>query len=255
MTRPERDFSDAVCQPFMLQGGDHGVLLLHGFTGSVAHMRPLGELLHQQGFTVMGINLPGHAVSMEAMGKTGWQDWLDAAKEAFCKLQECCRYVSVAGLSMGGCLALCIAEQMHPTAIAAISAPMAARNPMLPYAKLVSPFVPRVMWRARGESAGLLDDRYDIGYPGFPTKCAGDLHHLIQLARRDLHAVQCPLLVVQSRQDGTITADSADVILNGVGSDCAGMLWLEHVPHVCTISREVGRIASACAQTFRKAEY
>ena len=45
--RPERDFSDAVCQPFHLKGDDHGVLLLHGFTGSAAHMRPLGELLHQ----------------------------------------------------------------------------------------------------------------------------------------------------------------------------------------------------------------
>lgn len=55
----------------MLEGGEHGVLLLHGFTGSAAHMRPLGERLHSQGFTVMGINLPGHAQSMEAMGKTG----------------------------------------------------------------------------------------------------------------------------------------------------------------------------------------
>ena len=100
--RKERDFSDAACQPFLLEGGDHGVLLLHGFTGSAAHMRPLGEAMNRHGFTVMGVNLPGHAVSMDDMARTGWQDWLDAAKDAFLQLQSRCRYASVAGLSMGG---------------------------------------------------------------------------------------------------------------------------------------------------------
>ena len=124
--RPEKDFSAPECQPFHLEGGDHAVLLLHGFTGTAAHMRPLGELLHAQGFTVEGVNLPGHAQSMEAMAQTHWQDWLDAAKEAFCRLQARYQQVSVAGLSMGGCIALLIAEQMHPVSVITISAPMAA---------------------------------------------------------------------------------------------------------------------------------
>ena len=124
MKRTETDFSSPVCQPFNLPGSEHGVLLLHGFTGSAAHMRPLGEALHAAGFTVMGVNLPGHATTMEHMARTGWQDWIDAAKEAFCRLQGRCRYASVAGLSMGGCLTLLIAQQLHPTAAAVISAPM-----------------------------------------------------------------------------------------------------------------------------------
>ena len=68
--RPVVDFSSPVCQPFFLEGGSHAVLLIHGFTGSAGHMRPLGEALHAQGFTVQGINLPGHATSMEDMGRT-----------------------------------------------------------------------------------------------------------------------------------------------------------------------------------------
>lgn len=251
--RPERNFSDPVCQPFLLEGGDHGVLLLHGFTGSAAHMRPLGELLHRQGFTVMGVNLPGHAVSMEEMGKTGWQEWLDAAKDAFCRLQARCRHTSVAGLSMGGCLALLIAQQQHPTAVATISAPMAVRNPLLPFAGVAAPFVRRILWRTR-EGSAPLDDRYDYGYPGFPTCCGADLHRLIGMARRDLHAVQCPVLIVQSRQDETISADSAEVIAAGVGSEKVGTLWLEGVPHVCTISEALPQIASAIGDTFRMAE-
>lgn len=254
-TRKTRDFSDAVCQPFLLEGGDHGVLLIHGFTGSAAHMRPLGEGLHAQGFTVMGVNLPGHAESMEAMARTGWQDWLEAAKAAMLQLQKRCRYVSVAGLSMGGCLALILAEQMHPTAVAAISAPMAVQNRLLPLAGVFSPLVPTIWWRARPEgSPNPLDDRYDYGYPGFPTRCGADLNRIIRMARQDLHAIQCPLLVFQSHQDGTIAPESADVILQGAGSERKGVMWFDGMPHVLTISPAQNCIIEAAGAHFRQAE-
>lgn len=253
-TRPVRDFTDEVCQPFFLQGGRHGVLLIHGFTGSAAHMRPLGEALHARGYTVEGINLPGHAQSMEAMARSTWQDWLEAAKAAFLRLQERCELVSVAGLSMGGCLSLILAEQMHPVSVTAISAPMAVQNKLLPLTKIAAPLLPRIYWRSREGAAHPLDDRYDYGYPGFPTRCGADLNRLIRMARQDLHAVQCPVLVVQSRHDETISKDSADVIIRGVGSSVKGTLWLENVPHVCTITHECPRIADAMAQLLARAE-
>ena len=120
-TRPEVDFSSPLCQPYEVRQGEHGVLLMHGFAGSAAHMRPLAEGLVQQGFGVRTINLPGHATTLEDMRRCSWQDWLNAAKEAFREMKEQYRFVSVTGLSMGGCLTLMIAEQSDPTAIAPIS--------------------------------------------------------------------------------------------------------------------------------------
>lgn len=241
-------------QPFLLEGGPHGVLLIHGFTGSAGHMRPLGEKLNAMGFTVRGINLPGHATSMEDMARTGWQDWLDASKDAATELMARCERISAAGLSMGGVLALLLAEEMPLTACATISAPMAVQNKMMPFAGVAAPFVPTIWWRGDSQRASMLDDRYDLGYPGFPTRCAVSLSRLIRMARRDLHAVTCPLLAVQSRADETISADSADIILAGVSSRVKGALWLEDVPHVCTISKACPRIASALAECFRRAE-
>lgn len=127
-TRPEVDFSSPLCQPYEVRQGEHGVLLMHGFAGSAAHMRPLAEGLVQQGFGVRTINLPGHATTLEDMRRCSWQDWLNAAKEAFREMKEQYRFVSVTGLSMGGCLTLMIAEQSDPTAIAPISAPMGVLN-------------------------------------------------------------------------------------------------------------------------------
>ena len=256
--RPERDFTDAVCQPFLWEGKEHngrthGVLLIHGFSGSIAQLRPLAEGLHEQGFTVMGINLPGHATKMDDMATKTWQDWLDAAKEAFLRLKATCDDVSVAGLSMGGCLTLLLAEQMQPTAIAAIAAPMGTVSPLW-LTCWAAPFMKTIWWRARKEASPLIDSRYDYSYPGFPTVCGPHLLRLIKLSRRNLHAVTCPVLVVQSHRDATITTDSAEVILQGISSERKGVLWLTDAPHVCTLSKDAPAIADAIAQHFRQAE-
>lgn len=255
--RPERDFGDAVCQPFLMigtgvDGKRHGVLLLHGFTGSVAHMRPLADVLHGQGFTVMGVNLPGHATTMDDMARATWEDWLGAAKEAFLRLKGMCDHISVAGLSMGGCLALILAEQMQPDAVAALSAPMGTKAPLW-LTGVASPFMRNVWWKHREDAANHVDQRYDYGYPGFRTVCGPHLNRLIRMSRRDLHAVTCPVLVVQSRTDGTIIADSAEIILKGVSSAQRRMLWLDAAPHVCTLSSEGNRIAAAVGAHFHRA--
>ena len=256
--RPERDFTAKVCQPIWMEGEarngkKHGVLLLHGFTGTIAHLRPVAEALHKQGFTVMGPNLPGHGTTMDEMAACTWQDWLEAAKAAFIKLQKCCDDVSVAGLSMGGCLALLLAEQMHPTAIAPVSAPMGTRLPLW-LATLTRPIFPTIWWKTRDGQLMPVMNEYDYGYPGFRNKCGRQLSRIIKMSRRNLHAVTCPVLVVQSHADETITADSADVILRGVTSGRKGVLWLQDAPHVCTITDEAERIAAAIGEHFRWAE-
>lgn len=252
--RAEIDFSMPQCQPFDFPGGEHGVLLIHGFTGSAAHMRLIGEELHAQGFTVKGINLPGHATHMEDMANYTWKDWLQAAKEAFLELKACCRYVSVAGLSMGGVLTLLLAEQMDVTAAAPISAPMAVQQKMLALAGPASLFVKTIMWGDDSHRAKLMNMDYHYGYQGFPTRSGADLYKLMRMARKNLHAVTCPIVAVQSHADETISEDSAEVMIEGVSSEKKGILWLEMVPHVCTISPEYKRIAETIARLFRDAE-
>ena len=74
-------FDHDCCKPFFMPGGSTGILVLHGFTGSIAHMRPLADALHARGYTVKGINLPGHATTEQDMGRSNWEQWLQAAKE------------------------------------------------------------------------------------------------------------------------------------------------------------------------------
>ncbi len=245
------EFAREVCQPFFHQGSEDGILLMHGFTGSAAHMRKIADQLAAKGYTVSTINLPGHATTEADMAKSTWQDWLNAAKRATLELKEICKRVTVCGLSMGGVLALLVAEQMQVDACVPISAPTAVRNRLLGLAAIAAPMYPRVAWGAGTERHKVLDKDYDFGYSGFPTKKGGDLNRLIKMARKNLYAITCPILCIQSKHDETIWAGSADDILEHVSSEKRQKLWLTNVPHVVTISPEVPAIVDAIDQLMK----
>ena len=231
-------------KPFLLPGGPHAVLLIHGFTGSPAHMLPLGRALNRDGFTVCGTQLSGHGTTIEEMMKCSWQSWLDDARSAYLSLRSAYETVSVGGLSMGGVLSLLLAEeQPEVNACVSLSAPMGMANPLGRFGHLLAPFVP-VTHKHTDEERKLLDAEYDVGYDDIPTAKCHDLDILIRKARRDLGKVRCPVLCVQSEKDRAIIPASADIILNGVSSAERRRVTLQTSPHVITIGPEKERVFS-----------
>jgi pimeloyl-ACP methyl ester carboxylesterase len=103
----------AGAEPFSAAGDRRGALVLHGFTGCPQSVRGLAQSLADAGFTVELPLLPGHGTSVDDMLPTRWEDWSGAAAAAFADLSARCDGVVVAGLSMGGTLALWLAER-HP---------------------------------------------------------------------------------------------------------------------------------------------
>src|SRR6202034_3106811 len=97
-------------EPFEHDGGRVGVLLCHGFTGSPQSLRPWAQFLAEAGLTVSVPLLPGHGTSWQEMNRTTSDDWLATAGQALAELRAQCDEVFLMGLSMGGCLALRLAE-------------------------------------------------------------------------------------------------------------------------------------------------
>ena len=94
-------------QPFEMEKGDHGVLLIHGFTGSPSHMRLLGEALAERGYSVRGIRLPGHGTKPEDMKNVSWQDWLLSARMAAKEMRK---------LVKKSTTVICMATMLHTIA-------------------------------------------------------------------------------------------------------------------------------------------
>lgn len=232
---------------------EHGILMLHGFTGSPAHMRKLGEEMHGRGFAVRGILLPGHGTRPEDMRAVSWQDWLQEARLAAREMAPQYRYFTVAGLSMGGVLSLILAQEMDVTACVSIAAPMDTRNRFRRLALPCSLVYPMVH-KKNDPTRAALDSAYDVGYDAFPTKSTHDLNVLMDQARRHLSLIHCPILAVQSHGDQTVSADSLDTILQGVSSKIRARVWLDTAPHVCTISSEYMKIVQAMESFLRDAE-
>lgn len=113
----EQLFQGVEHQPFILKGGPAKVLLVHGFPGTPAEMRPLAESLHRAGWTVHGLLLPGHGAQIETLFDHGHTDWLAAVKTALVHLQQDPHPVLLVGYSLGAALALQAAAASRPTAL------------------------------------------------------------------------------------------------------------------------------------------
>ena len=74
----------STAEPFFFPASTEvGVLLVHGFTSAPKEMRWMGEYLHQQGFTVLGIRLSAHATCPEDMLRSSYTDWLASVEDGY----------------------------------------------------------------------------------------------------------------------------------------------------------------------------
>lgn len=222
-------------EPFFYHGGDHGVLLPHGFTGSPSEMRLLGEYLHSQGYTVFGPRLPGHGTHPREMEQTDWRQWYGAVEDGFHILTSICREVSVVGLSMGGILALLLASEYPVQRVVSLSAPIYIADQRLKWLNLYKMF--RRYAPKRRRKFDVAPD-YNVGYDLTPLRSLSSLLELIQLVKRRLPKIQAPLLVIQSKSEHTVKPESADYIYKHSGGKDKELLWLERSGHIITLDVE-----------------
>ncbi|MGZ8484968.1 MAG: alpha/beta hydrolase [Candidatus Binatia bacterium] len=102
---------------FLWQEGDPAALLLHGFPGTPAEMRPLGTVLRDAGWTVHGLMLPGLGADFARLEERNFHDWADAATHAMAELKRKHSVVILVGYSMGGALALHTALEQRPAGL------------------------------------------------------------------------------------------------------------------------------------------
>lgn len=237
-------------EPFAFEGGDIGVLVVHGFTGSTQSMRYLGEALHRRfGFTVVGPRLPGHGTSPDDMETTGYLDWMGEAERALAELAGRKGKVFVTGLSMGGTLTLNLAAR-RPDLVGAI-APVAAAAGLLneAFADVLALNPPPRRIPGIGSDIKAPGVK-ELAYEEVPIACMREVSVLISLTRDLMHKIVCPALVIHAREDHVVPPANAMAVVNTIASDDIRLLWLNNSYHVATLDNDKDLIVERIGSFF-----
>ncbi len=221
-------------EPLALDGGPIGALVLHGFTGTPQGVRDWGLALAGAGLTVTVPRLPGHGTRWQDMARTRWTDWYAEAERAFDELRRCCAEVFVCGLSMGGTLALRLAEQRASEIAGAIviNASLATERKdarVLPLLRHIIPALPGVA----GDIAkpGVTE----LAYSKMPLQAAYSLSQLWAKTRADLGSITCPILAFRSENDHIVEPISGALLREGASATTVTERLLSESYHVATL--------------------
>lgn len=234
---------------YFLQGGKKGVLLIHGFTGTPGELRLLGERLKNEGYTVKGVLLPGHGTTPEDLETKTLEDWYEATKKEYIELKRTCTEVSVIGLSMGGLLTMKIAAEFNISKAVIMSAPIFLYDPRVKLLtnrvySIVKYFYRYVRKFERGYKDIAVE--YKQCYKVMPLRGVVELVKLIKMCKQDVIAkITVPCLIVQSKNEHTVKAESAKYIYDNIKSKIKKLVWLQNSGHIITIGKEREKVFDA----------
>ncbi len=226
---------------FAAEGGPVGVLLIHGFTGSVAETRPMGEYLAARGLTVQCPLLPGHGTHPEDLTRIRWPAWAGQVELALRHLQGRCQAVFVGGLSLGALLALWLGIQ-HPEVAGLIA--------MAPAVKVQNRLMPLTLvlrYLLKYSPVGGMEDT-DLGdptaidrgwsYDQLPLWGAAEVYLLQRWVDRALPRIHQPMLIFQGRRDAFLDPRAAEIVYDRVASTDKTLTWLANSGHNLLIDGE-----------------
>jgi carboxylesterase len=233
----------AGAEPFSRDAGPVGVLLCHGFTGTPASLRPWAEYLADAGLTVSVPRLPGHGTTWQQMNRTRSEDWLAEAQRSFEGLRGKTDEIFLMGLSLGGCIALRIAE-LRGTAvrgIVVVNPSLTADTKLFALAPVMKLVVPSL----KGISSDIKkEDTKELAYDRVPVKAAATLPRLWRATVAGLDQVSQPVLAYHSTEDHVVGPASMRLLTTALGAGQLTVRDCGNSYHVATLDNDAPAIFS-----------
>jgi carboxylesterase len=225
-------------EPFAADRGPVGAVLCHGLTGMPGSLREWAAGLAEAGLTVRVPRLPGHGTRWQDANDVGWQDWYGELERAFDEVRNRCERTFVMGLSMGGTVALRLAEERGDDVAGVVVVnpslfTLRKEAKLLPLLRLFVPSFPPVGNDVK--KPGVVEPAYER----LPLKAAYQLARLWKLTNADLDRLVQPLLVLTSRDDHVVEPENSTRLMDGAGSTDKRQVMLEDSFHVATMDNDL----------------
>ncbi len=241
------------------EGGDTGILLIHGLGGTPIEMRFVAQGLARAGYTVLCCQLAGHCGTADQLRRSHRAEWRASAEAALDRLRARCGTVLAGGLSMGALLALDLAQhrpdQIHGLVLFAPSFKLDGwamdwkSSFLLPLVR-PSPWRSNIYMKERAPY-GIKDERIRAFVVGSmqsgDSSAAGvfstPLHsfaHFSALSaevRRKLGKITAPTLILHPREDDMASLENAVMIQNRLAG-LVELVVLDDSYHIITLDRQ-----------------
>jgi carboxylesterase len=241
-----------------LQGGRVGVLLIHGLGGTPVELRFIAQALARAGHTVYCCQLAGHCGTPEELRRSTWQEWYASVEAAHDKLAETCEVILAGGLSMGGILALRLAQK-RPTGVHGLllfAPTLKLDGWSMPWHSKLLQYVRPLPIRleidlTEREPYGLKDERVrrivvasmqsgDSGAAGVfstPVRSMAHFNAMVAEVKPNLGKVRQPALIVHPREDDIASLKNAQHLQANLGG-LVDTLVLDNSYHMVTLDQQ-----------------
>jgi len=214
-------------------------------------MRPLATALAASGCSVELPLLPGHGTSVDDMLATRWSDWSSTAESAYAELADRCDRIVVAGLSMGGSLAVWLAERHDDIAGVIVVNPI-LDPPAESFREMLRQMVEAGAVSLPGIGSDIaMESAAESAYDATPIEPLLSLFEALDEIAPRLGDLRCPVLLLSSRKDHVVPTESGDLLAR----DAAGpveRVWLERSLHVATLDYDAPELEARAVEFVSK---
>lgn len=222
-------------QPYTLNAGRVGCLMLHGFMGSPKSSRPMAEFMQANGITMHCPLLPGHGHLPAKMHKVSHKEWIVSAETALTHLRQQCDEIFIIGHSMGCVLGAHLIKNNPDIRGFAMIAPlykvprkiihlMAILRYVVPYLyplkhKIVSREIIEGRVHDFDPSINLQDPEVQAWLnegTKMPTSAVDEMRKMAIVGRKLWRKVNTPSLILQGGNDEALKPEFAQTILDAL---------------------------------------
>ena len=222
-------------------------------------MKWMGEYLHHQGYTCLGIRLAGHGTHPEDMIRSQYTDWIASVEDGYHSLCGITDNIFLAGLSMGGILALLMSTQLKVKGVVGMSTPYRLpRDYPIWLLQAISNFVEFRPKSSEKPGNGWFDKKAyqeHISYPQNPVRSTAELKKLILEMRAALPKVKIPVLLIHSKNDTYVLPENMEHIYAGlVNAQDKTKLYIKGAGHVVTQDAARERVFESTVEFIQRIE-
>lgn len=234
----EKCFSER-CRSIIRKGGNgKAILMIHGFRATPQIWEWFSTYFAQKGYDVYAPLLPGCGTDPKDLEGTNFSGWYHYAEKYYRSLRKQYKDVYVIGHSMGGSIALKIAEEtkISPDAVVTIDSPVVYNS--IKDGIITNPFFfiarPLSLWKSSlhtGTTSGKPNLQADgqedwTGYNGLFLKAGISLTCNLPTIRKNLGKITCPLFSIHDKSDRTVPAKNLTLI----GKETHAKTWETNLP-------------------------